>query len=96
MYNVSVGAGYAYNWLPGIFFVSPFLGLSLGYQKSTWDLQGSGKKSKNGLATNAHAKLGLGINIQNFYFSINVGVDVFQAGVELFYVGLAVARVSEV
>ncbi len=73
--NTGAGLIYAYNWVPGAFFVSAFIGLSGAYEDLDWSLEDGTSKSDSSFTLNVHTRLGLGINTESFFLTVNALMD---------------------
>ncbi|OFZ18455.1 MAG: hypothetical protein A2X94_00480 [Bdellovibrionales bacterium GWB1_55_8] len=84
--SIAAGAGYAYNWVPGIFFVSPLIALTLGYQQVEYELAGQAKAHASAGA-NIHARISLGMNFVNGFLAARFIFDRFGQQTESIEVG---------
>lgn len=87
MANGSLGLGYGYLWAPAEgFFISPFLGLGLGYQATWWSTP-STHTSHASVTVNTHLKLGAGFNGKKFFFTVDEQLDRFQQNTSSIEIG---------
>ncbi|HAR43735.1 MAG TPA: hypothetical protein DCS07_14060 [Bdellovibrionales bacterium] len=84
--NVSGSWGYAYNWVPGNFYLSGLGALGPGYQTTRYDINGV-ESRKSSTVLNLHIRLGLGWNSKRAFFTTNVGFDRIGFGTESVEVG---------
>lgn len=81
--SMAAGAGYGINFVPGIFFVSPLLAATVGYQQVIHESENGGGGSHGSLALNLHARIGMGINSKSFFLTGGAYVDVFGKETEV-------------
>lgn len=73
--NLAAGVGYAYNWVPGAFFLGGLAGITLGYQEIALDLA-SGDSSRKGSASgNIHVRVALGLNAEHYFLTLSAFFD---------------------
>jgi hypothetical protein len=85
--SYGVGGGYGYNWIPSeIFFVSGLLAVSLGYEDVSW-VESSTEQARGSFGANAHFRLVLGVNVEEFIFTFGGYADYFNPTTESVHIG---------
>jgi hypothetical protein len=86
--SYAAGGGYAYNWVPGEFFVSGMMAVTLGRQDLHYQVAGDGRRSIGG-AGNLHIRFGLGFNARSYFLVASAYADRYALTTSTIEIGSA-------
>jgi hypothetical protein len=85
--SYGVGGGYSYNWIPSdIFFISALIGLTLGYENVSW-VEAASEQTRGSIGLNAHFRLVMGVNVEEFIFTLGGYQDYFNPATDSIRIG---------
>lgn len=88
--TASVGGGYGYHWVPGVFFMSGLLAASVGAQWTQHDrAEALGIEGENTFSVplNLHLRIGLGLNSRRMFLTGNLHLDRIQQRIDSIEIG---------